>query len=367
VVTPQKAIPISALQNPFAKTFYPSAVDGRDARPVLVREGEEVAAVDIGLRGGVATISGRIVTPTGQPIPRTASFYLSPVDSTILTDSLLPSVQNSARNRTDGQFEIQGVLPGDYDLIATSSSSNNVPALWGRTRINVVSSGASDITVKLLAGIDVKVRMTVDGGPPPFTAAASILRPSIALNLRSVEPYGRSSEGMVNPNSKFDATGVYVFPGVPELRYYVQPASLPPNAYIADVQVGETSVYDNGFDVGNISGTIEMKVLTNGGRIQGSVLDAAKKPVGYAVVALVPEQSRRQNTSLYKVLISDLQGSFTITGIAPGEYKLFAWEAVSRDAPLNPEFIAKFESLGQRVTIAAAESSKVDLNLIPKS
>jgi hypothetical protein len=46
-----------------------------------------------------------------------------------------------------------------------------------------------------------------------------------------------------------------------------------------------------------------------------------------------------------------------------GDYKLFAWEVLPNTAYMNAEFMAKYESLGQAVTVSAG--GNFDLSLIP--
>lgn len=51
--------------------------------------------------------------------------------------------------------------------------------------------------------------------------------------------------------------------------------------------------------------------------------------------------------------------------IAPGAYKLFAWEDVETGAYKDPEFLRAFEALGERTTIQESSHESVELKLIP--
>jgi hypothetical protein len=84
------------------------------------------------------------------------------------------------------------------------------------------------------------------------------------------------------------------------------------------------SVLESGIDVGTepIRG-IEVVVKSGAGSIQGKTISESKT-VAAANVALVPA-TRRDNLSLYRATTSDAEGRFLIEGIAPGDYKLFAW------------------------------------------
>lgn len=63
---------------------------------------------------------------------------------------------------------------------------------------------------------------------------------------------------------------------------------------------------------------------------------------------------------------SDSEGNFSLSGIAPGSYKLFAWqETVWIGARRNPAFIASYEEHGRPVTVAGASTVTAELTAIP--
>jgi len=61
----------------------------------------------------------------------------------------------------------------------------------------------------------------------------------------------------------------------------------------------------------------------------------------------------------------DNQGRFTLESIPPGDYKLFAWQAMERGAYLDPEFPQQFEDLGKAVSLKEGASMSVQLDAIP--
>jgi hypothetical protein len=68
---------------------------------------------------------------------------------------------------------------------------------------------------------------------------------------------------------------------------------------------------------------------------------------------------------LYKRALASVEGQFTISDVAPGEYKIFAWgdEKVLSGAEENAGFLARFENRGRAVTVRAG--SVIDLTLDP--
>ncbi|HLQ79099.1 MAG TPA: hypothetical protein VK210_17200, partial [Terriglobia bacterium] len=75
--------------------------------------------------------------------------------------------------------------------------------------------------------------------------------------------------------------------------------------------------------------------------------------------------ARRQNAALYKFGITDDMGRFTLRGVAPGDYKLFAWESIPITAWQNADYIAKYEPRGRPLRVESGTRSSVALSLIP--
>ena len=72
-------------------------------------------------------------------------------------------------------------------------------------------------------------------------------------------------------------------------------------------------------------------------------------------MTLIPDPPRRQNLLLYKKWSSppDGTGTFVFRGIAPGTYKIFAWENLPELAEQNAVFMSDYESRGITVTVSA--------------
>jgi hypothetical protein len=282
-----------------------------------------------------------------------------------------------------GKFEIRGVVPGEYDLMASASDSKG-KTVWGRTRINVRSDELSGVTVGIQPGVEFKALLTVDGAPPLYTmqspaplgseelVAAGLLSaealkpvptPTYRVRLEAAERHAPFV-----PNSAaatYEPSGVFTYSNVVEGKYNVSVSPLPANGYVADVRTGGKSVFDSGVDINSQTGQVQLSVRTNGVKIQGVVRDSTGKPVASARVVLVPPVSRRQNVQLYRTSLSDTSGDFTLSGIAPGEYKLFAWPSVPEGAWLNKDFLEPYEGRGQTVVVGP-NTADVELKLIPK-
>jgi hypothetical protein len=136
--------------------------------------------------------------------------------------------------------------------------------------------------------------------------------------------------------------------------------------YLADVRQNAQSVYDTGFEVnsGNAA-PLEIVLGAGAGTVTGVVVDGPTKIVPGATVVLVPETRRRNNRALYTSAISDASGRFTLRGVAPGDYKVFAWESIPTFAHVNAAFIARHEDRGKLVHVNQQGTVTAELTIIP--
>jgi hypothetical protein len=150
-------------------------------------------------------------------------------------------------------------------------------------------------------------------------------------------------------------------PAIPSLPLL----ALPYSAFVADIRQGSVSVYDDGITISaEAINPVDVVVSTNPGTIEGTVTAADQKPAS-AQVVLVPPESRRQNTALYRTARSDPQGRFVVTNVPPGLYTAFAWESVSPGAFQSAEFLARYADRGANVSVTAGNRSNVNLTVIP--
>ena len=170
-----------------------------------------------------------------------------------------------------------------------------------------------------------------------------------------------------------DATGAYTLPGIFVGHWQVYLEGLSPEMYIADVRQGGGSVFDAGVTItGEQPTPLQVLLRTDSGTVQGSVTDNDRRPAAGASIVLVPPDNRRQNRLLYRTTTADVDGRFSIRGVAPGTYRIFAWpggDVGLFSAPIdggyyNPRFLARYES-GSKTINVTQSGSNVELTVIP--
>ncbi len=340
---------------------------------------------------------------------------LLPHDRLVLQDPATSrSVAVSLGMPANGQFEFTNVAPGTYDLFATVPDILGYspagppghairPVAFGRTTIDVHGIDLPGVSLIAHHGVEVRGRVLIDGTLSP---SAKGIRVSLRADDSASKLQVYQQVGQYLPSVNED--GTFTIPAVPEAHYRFHidfgpeardsspspnedkatifppinsendPSApktlaslavaslLPENSYVADIRQNGMSVFDSGISVtSQTSSPVEIFINTNGGSVDGLVLDGNLLPVSGATVALVPQDQHRQNTAIYKSARSDAAGRFLLTGIAPGTYKLFAWDSIPPGAYRNATFMSQYEDQGVAVNVSPAIRLHTGVKLIP--
>lgn len=363
---PPSAAAIAAGNVHDVMTFYPEATDSSAAIPLTVRAGEEVSGIDIGIRRvRPFHVSGRVNSAVPIPPPSStaqgafaiinqlqnssATLFMTPRSVTAPDYDDLNSVATVVLNGSTGSFDIQNILPGAYDLYARVNDQNS-PA-FGRIEVDVLNQDVTGLTINVRSAVDVK-------GTVVSSTALSSWRVSIQPEERIAKlGFGMRSGPVGGRFSDVARDGTFDIQGIPPGHYGVRVSGLSPNMYVEDVRQNGTSVYDSGFDVG-VEPPTPVQILVKSGA--GSVEGLAQAG---AIVALIPA-SRRANHALYYGATADGTGAFGMRGVAPGEYKIIAWDSIPAGAYLNADFLKKYEDSGNSITVTPDSKLKFNPTVI---
>jgi hypothetical protein len=297
---------------------------------------------------------------------------------------LLPRTAGSESNLTrwvnsndDGQFEFHGVFPGSYYLVAIASG--NPAQLTARKPVEIRDSDLLSQSITAARGYDISGTIRFQDwqlGPPPDYS-------QLAINLVAdiTAPIDRSFRGYrftpatitVVPASNGQFTLRDITPWDYRVVVSLNPrlatdARLPLDlkaAYMASVRLGNADVLSNGMHLdGKPEGPLQVEVATNSGSIFGRVLDENRETAIPAKMVVVPETALRRRLDLFYQVPVSTTGRFSMDGIPPGQYKLFAWAHVEDGAWLDPEFMRVYEDRGTRVEIDESGAHPIEVPLI---
>jgi hypothetical protein len=216
----------------------------------------------------------------------------------------------------------------------------------------VGNGNVENLNLLLTPGIDLKGQVRVEGQGDVHLESLSVL-----LEVKDSIPMGR-------PGTRVKDDGSFAIENVAADTYTVTVNGMPDGYYTKAVRLGDADGLENPLDLTQGAGNVlEILINPNGGQVDGNVDNAGQQPAGGATVVLVPN-ARRQQPSLYKTASTDQYGHFSFKGIAPGDYKLFAWDEVEYRAYEDPEFMKPYENLGQGVTIRESAHETAQLKLI---
>jgi hypothetical protein len=154
--------------------------------------------------------------------------------------------------------------------------------------------------------------------------------------------------------------------GLREGAYLASVLGIPPGFYVKSATLDGTDILSDAFKFSvSSSGRFDIVVGSGAAQINGAVTDARGLPVPGVQAILVPAQRNRPD--LYRMADTDQNGRFTMTGITPGEYRLFSWEAIEPYRYLDPDFLKRFESDGRAIHIAESSAQTIDTKMIPSA
>ena len=109
---------------------------------------------------------------------------------------------------------------------------------------------------------------------------------------------------------------------------------------------------------------LEIVLSANVSTLEGLVVNEKQQPAANVSVAIVPDAPYRSRADLYKAGTTDASGHFRISGIAPGDYRLFSWADVEGYAWQDPEWLRVDEGRGQPVHFEEGAKESIQLTLI---
>jgi hypothetical protein len=328
------------------KTYYPGSMDLALAAPILVDDGTDMVGVE--LREAISTvhnIRGKIFTiPTVGPSATPPSFYIS--RRAALRDTPVPL---DGFADSTGSFEIDRIPSGSYELFATLRE--NMQVYTGHISLDI-DDDILDFSLPVVRSAQLQGIIR--------TSSNTTLMSSFRVSLSAREALPPSA---MPATVSCDSDGRFVIGNVAIGVYEIRILGLPQDMYVAEVKQGDTGSSDVHIDKGVDRATVQVVVGESGGRIDGIVEDSGQARSGITVV-LAPEQLRRDKYYLFRSATADQDGQFTIRGIAPGSYKLFAWRGAPKGIERAAGFLQKYESLGTSVQVQSSASSFVRVPFI---
>ena len=346
-------------------TYYPRAADPAAASVVHFGPGESRVEMKL-LRAPTVHVSGRVIDP--------GAGTAEPFMNMVARNTAGTSLQVDAPTNGDGSYLIRNVPPGSYYLTAQRWAPRPSPPRVSGTSgtVRVVTGSLTDIPPVLAAafrtlevrgsnldGVDLKMEptfdvegvVTVDQNAQCWPRGGMDSRDPMLFLFPEISMAARSLSATIPSNS-------LTLRNVAPMRYFVSFSTS--RCYVKSIRYGGREAADNLLEITG-PGSLEV-ALGVGARISGMAVDREGRPAARATATLIPKDGRAFSRRSALFISS---GSFSLLGVSPGSYDLFAWED-SLDTEPSPELLKAFEKRAVSLTLAAGDTpAPVRIEVIP--
>jgi hypothetical protein len=334
----------------FLPIYYPGTTDLTQAVLLEVKSGDELSGVDFVVQPArVLRIRGRVVNGiTGEPVR----------DGSVTLITRAPVIQENGGSAypigKDGRFEIKDLAPGPYILSAESMNFVERRPWNGRRAIELRNAGLDDIQVQVFPGHDIAGRVQLTQNE------------RMEFSELQVELLSHRDSNYRSAFTDVNADGTFVLRDVPEGSYDVNVTGLVANFYLESVHVGGVDETESGVRVSGEGSIFPLllEVSPTGAQVEGAVETNDGKTACQATVVLVPEPDRRNIRRFYYSTDINRSGRFAIRGVAPGNYRLFAWDDEDEAAYFDSEFLRPYEKSYDPIHIKQGDHRTALLKLI---
>lgn len=337
--------------------YYPDTADRSQATPIPLHPGDEFPANFTLTPSPSLSIRGSVVN---VPPRASATIMLQSRDFSL--------VLNGAEMHKDGSFIIHDVSPGNYTILASIEGSP-VP-MTARQSLQVGSTNVEGLRLSPQPGTTMKGRVRVEAR----NAGGRFDPDRVFLALQSVD--SEQDEGMLAGRESFSnlahvaPDGSFQWTDVPAGSYYVQvmgDTTANEGWFVKSVAAGGRDINESGINVDGGTVSLDLVVSANGGEVEGVAVDRKGEPVANAVVVAVPEARMRSRIDHYRKTVADQTGRFSLRGLRPGDYTVFAWENVDGEAFYNPDFLKLYEGRGSAMHVSEGDRKSLQLEAIAET
>jgi beta-lactamase regulating signal transducer with metallopeptidase domain len=330
-----------------AKTLYPGTRRPREATPLHLDAGQEIA----GLSFAVSSREGFRITG-----------FLRAADGSVPADATLSVTQGTMSGgrsfqgvtvRPDGSFSTPELAPGEYSLVGSLRSSKDTIAT-----VPVVIDEADIVAnLTLKRGDALRGRVMFDANANRGALKASDVR--LMIDGQSSTIASMFTSITIQDDWTFEVTGLSG-----PLRLWTR---LPSGWTVKSIRLSGRDVTDTtidvaGQDVDGVEVTLTQRVTT----VSGFVSEANGKRVSDASVIVLaddPEKWMPRSRFIQRGR-PDSSGRFVIQGLPAGSYVAVAVKTLPPDAEANPLALDRLRRIGTHLTLKDGESRTADLHIV---
>jgi hypothetical protein len=319
----------------YVPVFFPNGADASQATAVSLAPGGDTGGIDFRLRGvPVYHIRGKLsgYDPAGPP----ASVLVAPCPA---PDG---AAEYGAKIQPDGRFDVSGVAAGAYCLTLTQS---------GDTRTLYAAETAVTLTNRSLDAVALR-------GMPAFAVPGVVRVEGPPTDTDDVIIFAEPVASAITPNTALVENARFSLEASVPGKYRIRANRLPPNMYLKSVNYGERDLPDQAAALRPGGAVLTVILGGDAGQVNGAVHSDGGEVSGNVVISV-----ERDGESQWSPV--DFGSHFLVPNLAPGDYKIYAWDDPDPSLTNLAEFRQEFSSRAVSVTVNAGAAATVELKLIP--
>jgi len=339
----------------FKRTYYPEAVDEKNAKVIEVKRGGEVASVDIKLARGPKSFmaSGHVIdAETGKPLAGVmigCEFAKAAGSSFKMGDATTDS---------KGEFHLEGLLTNTYIAYVYSPGESDLYS--DRINFDVANDDVGGLEIKMVRGASISGVVDVEGTRNPTVLArlsqislrAESLSQDTAMLMMLLMQGG--GIGNINANGTLRIGGVR--PG--RTRIVAMPPAGMKGFTLARVERNGVEIRElevaQGEQINGVRLVFTYGTSTLAGRVE---IKGGTLPLNaYMTVQAVREGASPEEWWFTKSASVDARGQFTIEGVSEGNYKIYL-------TTYDPDSSSNFPRIEQSVSMPADMRREITLVL----
>ncbi len=345
----------------YPRTFYPGVDSVDQAQNIVLQAGQEYGGLQIPLkRVRVFRIKGKYTGPVPESGQGRIQVQIREKSASDFMGMIVGGMGNGV-NAKDGSFELSNVRPGAYKLIVMDFQDGR-PKSAGSTEVVVGNENLEGVVIAPQAPAVLSGKVTIEPDPqaPPGQPVISLKNFQIQLM-----PMDMGSMFFAQPASVSE-DGTFKMEGLAPDQYRINVLGAFGRTFVKSVMAGGRDVKDQPLDLSAGSSQIEILVSTKIAKLNGNVEKANPNAMPGSV--LLEKVGAASPTFGQSPFISVSQtGTFNANVVAPGEYRVYAFEELDFNQARDSEFLKKFASKATALKIGEGETKTISLRQIPFS